>query len=101
MRGGAWRSRDLLEIGTQSKLVSRLEHAVLKVAHRLLRLEFAGDRDVKVMFMMWGVVLPAGGMLAPHRHDGADGAHFSGVWYLDAGDSPADVDRWGSKRGRC
>jgi hypothetical protein len=95
MRGGAWRSRDLLELGLQTKIVSRLEHAVLKVAQRLLRLEFDGERDIKVMFMMRGVVLPTGSMLAPHRHDGADGAHYSGVWYLDAGDSPEDVDRWG------
>ena len=62
---------------------------MLKAAHRLLRLDFGGDRDVKIMFMMRGVVLSEGDWLVPHRHDSSDGAHYSGVWYLDAGDAAA------------
>lgn len=91
MQGG-WSSDDLLDRGAHIAAVSRLELALLRQAQRLLTLDLGTDTDTRVLLMLWATVLPQGAQLTPHRHVGASGAHYSGIYFLDAGDTADSMD---------
>lgn len=86
---GAWHSGDLLKWSPLSP-VHGLEHSILRKAGQMLKMEVGSvGTDIKVMLMAWGLVLPSGAWLAPHRHTGAHTAHYSGFAVLS---NPADAN---------
>lgn len=89
---GGWHSPpDLTQrTGEYVPLMRRLAAELNRVVHaQAIEAGITAQFQCGYALQAWAMVLPPGGYVMPHDH--AD-AHFSGVYYLDAGEAPSAPD---------